>query len=319
MLEQVKLRESVTERSASGFGGECVERFRVLELDDAGMVQVTVYTKRTESDGHGGKTSGYAVDGPTQLTRQGVPLTEIPFVCFGRLDLDLCPQKPPMIGICDLQLDHYRLDGDIKWAIHIGCMGALFVIGDGEDRDGPKPYYFGGAVNRLTGGASAEFKTLPPDMVDRAREEKADDERRMALMGARMLLAPKREAETAEASLIQRDGESASLSMISHALSTALTKCWYFHCVWMGLATEGVGDTLPRDFFPHKMTPEEMTGQIDAYMKGVISRETLLENLFAGGVSREPEVEAERIGAEGPHAGPGDGSILDQPAQDVAA
>lgn len=315
VLEQIKLREAVTERSSSGFGGEVVERFRVLALNDAGQVEATTYTKRTGSDGAGGTSSGYEVDGPAVLHRQGVALTEIPFVCFGRLDLDLCPQKPPLVNIAELQLDHFRLDGDVKWAIHVGCMGGLFVIGDG-DPDRPKQYFFGGAANRLAEGASVIFATLPPDMVDRARAEKATNEQRMALMGARMLLAPKREAETAEAALIQRDGESASLTMLSRALSTALTQCWRFHAIWMGLSSEGVGDDLPRDFFPHRLTPDEIRVQLEAHNAGHLSTETLLENLYAGQIAREPEVERERLAAE-PMAGrPGDGRDLDESVDD---
>lgn len=316
VLEQVKLRESVTERSSTGFGGESTERYRVLELNDAGQVEVTVYTKRQQADDRGQKTSGYEVDGPTVLTRQGVPLTVIPFVCFGRLDLDLCPQKPPLLAICDLQLDHYRLDGDIKWSLHVGCMGMLCVAGDGDPNE-PKQYYFGGGVvNRLAVGATAEFSTLPTDMVDRAIAKQDSDKQEMALMGARMLLAPKREAETAEASLIQRDGESASLSMISHALTTALTQCWQYHAMWMGLPAEGVGDELNRDFFPHRMDPSEILAQVQLYNDGLLSKETLLENLYAGQISREPELERERIEMEPPKAQPVDGSTLDEPVED---
>lgn len=311
VLEQVKLRESVTERSSSGFGSEAAERYRVLELNDAGQVEVTTYTRRTRTD-NGATRRVWDVEGPTILARQGVPLTEIPFVAFGRLDLDLCPQKPPLLGIADLQLDHYRLDGDVKWAIHMGCMGGLFVIGDG-DPDVPKPYYMGGGVNRLASGATVEFVTLPGDMVDRAREEKADDERRMALMGARMLLAPKREAETAEASMIQRDGESASLSMISQALSSALTKCWAYHAMWMGLPDDAAGDELSRDFFPHRLAPDEITAQLSLVQAGKMSTETFLENLYAGQIAREPDVEMERIGSEPQMGGPGDPTILDDP------
>lgn len=309
VLEMVKLRESVTERSSSGFGGETAQRYRVVELDASGVVMATTYTRRTRVSDNGGMTRIWDVEGPVPLARQGVALTEIPFVCFGRLDLDLCPQKPPLLGICDLQLDHYRLDGDVKWAVHVGCMGGLFVIGDG-DPDTPKAYYMGGAVNRLAADASVQFVTLPADMVDRARQEKADDERRMALMGARMLLAPKREAETAEAALIQRDGESASLSMLSHAISAALTKCWQHHATWMGLPTDGVGDELSRDFFPHRLTPEEITAQLALVQAGKMSTETFLENLYAGEITREPEVEMERLAAEPPAADPGNPADL---------
>lgn len=323
VLVWLKLRESVTERSASGFGGTTTDRYRILELNDAGQVEATTYTKRQRTDDTTGKTKTvWEKDGPFLLNRQGVTLTEIPFVCFGRLDLDLCPTKPPLLGICDLQLDHYRLDGDVKWAIHQGCMGGLFVIGDGKPEKA-KDYYMGGAVNRLESGASVEWEAPPSEVVDIARQEKADDERRMALMGARMLLAPKREAETAEAAMIQRDGESASLSMISYALSTALTKCLQFHATWMGLPTGGVGDELSRDFFPHRLTPDEVGAQLQVYAEGGMSLETLMENLYTGGINREPEVEAERMAAEGPRAKPGDGADLgvdaDMPDEEVAA
>ncbi len=307
VLVQVKLKETLTERSSSGFGGEAMERYRVLELNAAGQVEVTVYTKRKQ-DQNGLAKTVWQKDGPVLLTRQGVPLTEIPFVCFGRLDLDLCPQKPPLLGIADLQLDHYRLDGNVKWAIQVGCMGALFVAGDGDSRS-PKPYYYGGTVNRLDQGATVEFVTLPPEMVDRALQKQDSDKQEMALMGARMLLAPKREAETAEASLIQRDGESASLSMISRALSAALTKCLQYHAMWMGIEDKTIGDELSRDFFPHRLTPQEIAAQLDMVNQGRMSVETFLENMYSGQITREPDVERERIDAE-PPAPPADGTAL---------
>ncbi len=310
MLEQLVLSESLTERSSSGFGGETVQRYRVFELNDAGQVDCKVYTKRTKKDELGkAAQTGYEVEEMPPLNRQGVYLKEIPFVCFGRLDLDLCPQKPPLLGIADLQLDHYRLDGDVKWAIHVGCMGALFVAGDGDPME-KKMYFMGGVANRLAATATVEFVTLPADMVDRGKEEKAEDEKRMALMGARMLLAPKREAETAEAAVIQRDGESASLSMISHALTTALTQCWYFHAIWMGIPTEGVGDELPRDFFPHRLTPDEIAIQMQMVAEGRMSTATFLDNMYAGQITKEPDEERERIDAEPPQAQPADGAAL---------
>ena len=318
VLVQVKLRERVTERSATGFGGQTVMRYRVVELNAAGQVQVTVYTKRSRADEQGKATTVWQKDGPNVLTRQGVALTEIPFVCFGRLDLDLCPQKPPLLGICDLQLDHYRLDGDVKWAIHQGCMGGLFVIGDGNP-DEAKAYYMGGTANRLAGGATVQYVTLPPDMVTLAKEEKAEDERRIGLMGARMLLAPKREAETAEAAMIHRDGEAASLGTISQALTNALTQCWRFHAAWMGLATDGVGDELSRDFFPHRLTAEEIGAYLDAFERGAMSFDTLLENLHAGQITRDPETERDRIRTEPPRAKPGDGGDLGGEDEDAPA
>jgi hypothetical protein len=124
------------------------------------------------------------------------------------------------------------------------------------------------------------------------------------LIGSRLLIAPKRQAETAEALDIQRESEGASLATTSYALSEGLSRCWQFHVQLMGGDSSGVEEKLNRDFTSRRLAPDEVAAQLSLVMAGKLSTETLLENLYEGEIGRDPETERERLDAEGPSAPP---------------
>ncbi|MEO8602484.1 MAG: DUF4055 domain-containing protein [bacterium] len=307
VLSQVVLCETIGAPAATGFGSASVEQYRVLELDAAGKFISRVFTRPDEADPKAQKF----IETVTTPSIHGRPwMGEIPFVCFGRLDLSPQPQKPPLLSIANLQLDHYRLSVDQRHALHLGAMGGLFVIGDG-DPELSKRYYLGGTrANRLAAGASAEFVEFQGGVLEQIKSEKAAIQERIGLLGVRMLLAPKREAETAAALAIQRDGETASLSTISYGISLGLTKCWRFYAMWMGLNSKDVSDTLNRDFVNHRLSPEETLAQMQLVQSGYLSEQSFIENLFAGEISRDPETERDRIDTQPPRVEPGDGNAL---------
>ncbi|MGH7788408.1 MAG: DUF4055 domain-containing protein [Candidatus Binatia bacterium] len=308
LLTQLVLAEQIAVPGRSGFGSAVCEQYRVLELNEAGILVVRVYRRDVDSSAAPGARAGTKrfIETTITPTVMGKPWREIPFVGIP----DITPPKAPLLGNCRLGLDFWKLAIDQRHALHVGAAGALVVIGDGEPET-PKDFMLGCTRgNRLAAGADAKFIGFECGVLGEIAAEKTALVSQMALLGSRALLAPKRAAETAEAMAIGRESENASLSTISYGLSLGLTRMWRFYARWMGLDPREVSEELNRDFVSHKLTPDEVRAQMEAVQAGYMSEDTFIENLYAGEVSRDLATERERLSVQGPHANPGDGAEL---------
>ncbi|HJW12283.1 MAG TPA: hypothetical protein VJ598_10875, partial [Albitalea sp.] len=81
------------------------------------------------------------------------------------------------------------------------------------------------------------------------------------------------------------------------------------HTDWMGLPSTDVKDEVKLDV-SEQMTPQELAAQLQAVQAGHLSAESFIENLFAAGIAREPDLEQERLASQAPADQP-------QPAEQV--
>jgi len=89
----------------------------------------------------------------------------------------------------------------------------------------------------------------------------------MAILGARLLSAEKKDSETSQTAQIHRAGESSVLASIAETISSGLTMALNTFCEWAGQPGKWSVE-INRDFLPPEVTPEELKGWMAAWMSG---------------------------------------------------
>jgi hypothetical protein len=261
------LRMDRTERSDRTNSGECV--MEVWERTD--------------------DKSEWTVKEGAVLMREGVPLSFVPFVFHGPRNSRPEPDRLPLADIIAANLDHYRLDADFKHGLHFAALPTAWVSGF----DKATPLRIGSSaawVSDIPGATAGflEFNGGGLAHIDKAMEKV---ERRMALLGARMLdvTAPDGEGATLAAGAA---GQLCGLGSIVASLNQSLTRVlelanWWVEGGEQVGAAAGVGFTMNTDLGARGMSGEEITAVVAAWRAGAISRETLLERLKRGEVLPE--------------------------------
>lgn len=296
-LSKVRLKETVaTQSAADEFAVEESEQYRVLELTAEGYQQ-RIFTA----------DSGTWVEVQTIVPLlNGARLDYIPFeICTA----DSNPEtlgKPPILGLAEANIDHYRMEADHKHGLHytalptpvflgadqptdengdaaaikIGSGEALFIPSDGNTRPDCKFLEFTGA------GLAA----LQVAIQDKKQE--------MATLGARMISQDKRVGEAAETAQIHRQGENSVLAGAAKSVSASLTRVVGWMLEWAGISGEYRVE-LNTDFMPVSIDPQQMAQLLAAVQAGEISRETYFWNLKKGEIiAQDREFEDERESAE---------------------
>lgn len=306
VLAQVVLSECVSVPGEGGFGVAEQQRYRVLTLDDAGFLQVDVWTQD--------ENNVWQLTETVQPQRRGVKLTYIPFVCLGPVQCTVEMQKSPILDLVNVNLHHYKLSADYRHMLHWSCIPQPVVIGD----DPQTTYHWGSEEAwTLPSGATAEILECTGAASDAVKTALSDDENRMALLGARLLEAQKREAETAEAMRLRQAGESATLTTIAKTCSLGLQQALRWCIEWVGGDPEQVNVYLNTQFTAGRMAADDLLKYWTIVQGGGMSLDTFLALLVEDEIIAADEVESEkeRIQMQGP-IGLGQPGVRDPNAQD---
>lgn len=284
-----------------GFGVKRTEQRRVLKLEQ-GAYLVEVWRKVEGADK---KVEWQLAEGPMAPKQGGKPMAYIPFLICGPLGVESNVAKPPMLDLVNVNLSHYRTTADYEHGLHFTGLPTPIVTGHQFAEN--EEFALGSTVVKAFGHPEAkafflEFQGEGLTQLSKRLEEK---EAMMASLGARMLAAEKRQAETAETAAIHRSGENSVLASLANAASQALALALEWCSLYDGLTPE-IKVELNTDYLPGGMTAQELTALVQAWQAGAFSHLTLLDNLARGEIARhgvKPEQEIEQIQAEGPALG----------------
>jgi hypothetical protein len=293
------LREQVPVQSADGFDVKMVDQLRELRMVD-GAYTVTIWRK---AEG--------VVEGATWVAAEtivpsfrGRPLDQIPFATMGALGRI---EKPPLLGLANVSLSHYRSSADLEHGRHFTALPTLWISGADPNQE----IRVGAASAIVLSDPSArvgfaEFSGQGLGAVERALEQK---ERQMAALGAALLTEARKGVEAAETVRLRAAGEQSLLMSAASSLEEMLRRALGFAGHWMGLTLPSESITLNRDFVDSTMSPDTLTALVRAYQAQAISLETFLHNLAQGemmppGVSIDDEAARVRAGATAPGQGP---------------
>jgi hypothetical protein len=265
--------------SGDEFEDATVEQIRVLKLLHEGeALRYVVEVWRPETL-KGGKTEWQLAETRTPL-RHGRPLAGIPFVFHGPTHSRPEVEKPPMLDIVAVNLDHYRLNADYKHGLHFTALPTAWVSGFDKTaslRIGSTTAWVTESVGATAG--YLEFKGDGLGSFERAMDRA---ERQIAVLGSRMLEAQKRVGESAEALELRQSAENSVLSGLAVSLSESLTMALRWAYWWHSteerpedVSGEVVSLGLNTDFSDAGMTSDEVIAVVSAWQANAISTATM--------------------------------------------
>lgn len=251
-----------------------VTRYRTLRLVD-GVYTVTLHSSI-------GDTGEFSEEETIVPTRNGEPLSRIPFHFFGPSNLQSNIQKPPLLDLVEVNKSHFQSSADLENGRHMcGLPTPIFVGFDFEDGQevvlGVK-----NAIHSTDTSARAYFMEFGGAGLSTLERGLSDKEHLMSVMGARLLEPPRVGVEAAETARIRQAGESSLLGLVTTVVSEGLTNILSQYAWWSGLDTAEVSVQLNTDFIDYKLAASDVAQYVSAYLSGGVSFETLFYNLQKG-------------------------------------
>ena len=296
ILVEVRLAET-EEIPGLEFESETVMQIRVLDFNDAGQYRQRVYRK-VEGDN---KKDEWIQFGPDIIPlMNNKALDFIPFVFVGVKNSSADVEKPPLIGLANVNISHYKTTADLEHGAHFTALPTAVVTGaavqtddSGTPEEG-EDYKIGSATAWVftdpdTKAFFLEFKGQGLSSLENRATVK---EQYMASLGARMLSPDKKTAETAETAQIHRLGENSVLASLSQSISASLEKALEIFNMWLG-AEGDIVYQLNKDFIAISMTAGKLKELVAAWQAGSMAYADLLENLKKGEIINEERTEEE--------------------------
>jgi hypothetical protein len=256
------------------FGQKQIEQYRELRLSE-GRYVVTIW--RRPETASGSPAASWTIHETIEPKKKGIRLKELPFFwlsCFGRSEKI---EKPPLLGLVNVALSHYRTSADLEHGRHFTGLPTLWVSGisdsNAQIRVGSQ------AAILLSDPASkvgyAEFSGQGLGSLERALESK---EHMMAVLGAAVFADPKKGVEAAETARIRTSGETSLLTGIVSAVEETLEAALRAAADWMSVSGE-IDVAINREFIDTDIDPQLLASLLKSYQSGAISHHTFLFNL----------------------------------------
>ncbi|BDU76287.1 DUF4055 domain-containing protein [Mesoterricola sediminis] len=200
----------------------------------------------------------------------------------------------PLLPLANANLSHYRTSADLENGLH---WGGIFTPWVAANLDGDKTTLKIGDSNAwiLPQGSTVGMLEVTGAALSALETNKKAKEDLMAALGARLLVAQKKTAETEATARINAGGEGATLSMTVDTIETTLTKAARIMARWDGLSdsdVESIRVEINRDFVDARLSAQDIAAYLSLYTAGTIDLETFLLILQGGEVlpdGRTPE------------------------------
>jgi hypothetical protein len=293
VLVQLVLHEKVEIAGEDGIGSGYIEQYRQIDRLAEGVF-VTLWQKNDKGD--------WAVVEriePMVQQARGVRLEAIPFVCIGATGLDIKPEKPPLLGLADTALSHYRTSADLEQGRHFTSLPTPWVSGL-STQAGQQPLRMGGGTAWILPkdavAGMLEYTGQGLQSLEKAMEEK---EAKMAALGSRILEDQKAGVEAADAIGRRQMGEHSLLASIADTCSRGIEQAIAHAAAWqrIELGTDSVSFALNTDFYPAPLDPSMIDAQMKLLQGGMMPWSTFVENMQRGEIL-DPSKTAEQILAE---------------------
>lgn len=253
-----------------------IEQYRQLWLDE-GKYAVTIWRKKKTGDGL--KIEWIPIQ-TVWPTRRGAPIDKIPFFWLTPLGKTSRIEKPPLLGLVNVCLSHYRSSADLEHGRHFTGLPTLYITGVGDPD--MKVNVGSTAAILLTNPESkvgyVEFAGQGLVSLENALESK---EAMMAVLGASVFQKEGKGVEAAETARIRTSGETNLLSGITTSVEETIKAALEFIAEWMGVSG-AIEVTLNRDYIESKLDGPTLVGLVQAYQSGALSLEQFLYNLQQG-------------------------------------
>jgi len=270
---------------------------RVLELvpqnfDEFGVPTLWQYrsrlyellaTKETRFIKKGERFKAMLLDDVTPTMSDGSTFDYIPFEFAGLKYEQAEIQKPTLLDICDLTVDHYRKSADISSALfHCAHPTPIF---SGFKFDKGQQVRLGAqqGISSTDSSAHASYLELNGQSITEIRKERDSVATELASLGARLLSSGGDANQTAETSRIKASGDTAVMNILASTMGQLMTRLLTIMAAWKG-ETGSISVDMNKEFMPYRMDSQDILALINGVVNNTIPIQDVLEAFKNGGV-----------------------------------
>jgi hypothetical protein len=292
----VVLSESVYEQEDDDpYKLVAVQQYRELTIDSPtvaedeqpGPVGYIQRVWRATADG-----KSFEIVDEVQPIKQGSPLDEIPFFLGGVDGLGAEPTLPPILPLANANISLYRKQADYNHGLHYTALPTPYVTGYQQVAEN-ETLSVGSGTAWLIPNPEAKVGMLEFEGHGLDDSLKAIEllEKRLAVLGARLLEGQRVGVEAAETARIRQAGEVAAVSAVVTSTEAILKAAAEFAVEWSTVSGT-VEIKLNQDFLDVRLSSADLAELVKAWQSGAMPFKELWRNLQRGELASE-EIDAE--------------------------
>lgn len=269
----VVLAETYAEPTQDEFVDKIKTRYRVLDLYEG------YYRQRVFSET---KAGNFEVVSEIYPSANGQKLEYLPFTFFNVNDLKTSVEKPPLLDLAKVNISHFRSEVDLEHGTHFTALPTPYVTG-----------YQGETEGKLKIGSTAVWAINSPDAkvgflefsgagLSTLENRIAVKEKRMSILGARLLLDEKKTAEATETLQMRKSGENAVLTNVASTISEGIASFLKDVAFFENIASENLIYEINTDYNLTMIEPQLLAQIIAGIQSGDIPNEVLYDALLKG-------------------------------------
>lgn len=269
----VVLAETYAEPTQDEFVDNIKTRYRVLDLHEG------YYRQRVFSET---KAGNFEVVSEIYPSANGQKLAYLPFTFFNVNDLKTSVEKPPLLDLAKVNISHFRSEVDLEHGTHFTALPTPYVTG-----------YQGETEGKLKIGSTAVWAINSPDAkvgflefsgagLSTLENRIAVKEKRMSILGARLLLDEKKTAEATETLQMRKSGENAVLTNVASTISEGIASFLKDVAFFENIASENLIYEINTDYNLTMIEPQLLAQIIAGIQSGDIPNEVLYDALLKG-------------------------------------
>ena len=269
----VVLAETYAEPTNDEFVEKIKTRYRVLDLHDG------YYRQRVFSET---KAGNFEVVSEIYPSANGQKLEYLPFTFFNVNDLKTSVEKPPLLDLAKVNISHFRSEVDLEHGTHFTALPTPYVTG-----------YQGESSEKLKIGSTAVWVINDPSAkvgflefsgagLSTLENRIAVKEKRMSILGARLLLDEKKTAEATETLQMRKSGENAVLTSVAATISEGIVSFLKDIAFFENIAGENLIYEINTDYNLTMIEPQLLAQIIAGIQSGDIPNEVLYDALLKG-------------------------------------
>nr|WP_315062051.1 DUF4055 domain-containing protein [uncultured Campylobacter sp.] len=269
----VVLAETYAEPTDDEFVDKIKTRYRVLDLHEG------YYRQRVFGET---KAGNFEVVSEIYPSANGQKLEYLPFTFFNVNDLKMAVEKPPLLDLARVNISHFRSEVDLEHGTHFTALPTPYVTG-----------YQGESSEKLKIGSTAVWVINDPSAkvgflefsgagLSTLENRIAVKEKRMSILGARLLLDEKKTAEATETLQMRKSGENAVLTSVASTISEGIVSFLKDIAFFENIAGENLIYEINTDYNLTMIEPQLLAQIIAGIQSGDIPNEVLYDALLKG-------------------------------------
>jgi hypothetical protein len=285
------------------FASELQMQYRVLELID-GVYTSTLYT----ADGDIIPVLvGKEMMATITPMYKGKTLNKIPFFFAGSTNTNPTPNVIPLGSISSIAIQVYMKSADLSQSEFLSCNPTLVLQGVSKE-DAPIVVGSSVAICLPDPESKAYYTETDTAALQHVMAHIKELFEQAVAYGANLLGGSSKSVESGEALRLRQSAASATLISVIRNIEKAFDDILDLIAMWAGADPEAFNFDPDKDLVDLKLTAQEITALVSAWMTRGLSQESLVDNLRRAGYVIEGRTALDEIAAileEGPQGSTG--------------